>query len=74
VELGTQGFILFYRIARRREGETTLFPFPREFDITFESCLWKKYSADTTISLGLPTSSDNPVEPMIKKMLPDDPG
>jgi hypothetical protein len=33
VELGTQGFILFYRIAKRREGEITLYSIPREFDI-----------------------------------------
>jgi hypothetical protein len=29
VELGTQGFILFCMIARRREGEITLYPFPK---------------------------------------------
>ncbi len=33
VELGTQGFILFCRIARRREGEIALYSIPREFDI-----------------------------------------
>jgi hypothetical protein len=33
VELETQGFILLYMIARRREGENTLCSVPRQFDI-----------------------------------------
>ena len=57
VELGTQGFILFCRIARRREGEITLYSIPREFDITLESPLWGKYSADTTLCTWSPNVS-----------------
>jgi hypothetical protein len=42
VELGTQAFILLCRIARRREGEISLFSVPWDFDITLDSPLWGK--------------------------------
>jgi hypothetical protein len=52
VKLGTQGFILFCRIARKREGETALYAISREFYINSRVTLvGKKYSADTKLKL-----------------------
>jgi hypothetical protein len=55
VELGTKGFILLCKIARRREGETTLCSVPREFDINPRVIFVGKIASWTTHSaLGVP--------------------
>jgi hypothetical protein len=56
VELGTQDFILLCRIARRREGETTICSIIREFDIHPRVTVVRKIASWTTHpALGVPT-------------------